>query len=55
LQDLPAAGRKLSRPDLDRMLDEYYRLRGWGADGVPGAAKLAELGLAKEGQDLGVT
>jgi aldehyde:ferredoxin oxidoreductase len=55
LQDPPAAGRKLSRPDLDRMLDEYYRLRGWGADGVPGAAKLAELGLAKEGQDLGVT
>jgi aldehyde:ferredoxin oxidoreductase len=55
LQNPPAEGRKLSRPDLDRMLDEYYRLRGWGADGVPGAAKLAELGLAKEGQHLGVT
>jgi aldehyde:ferredoxin oxidoreductase len=37
------------------MLDEYYRLRGWSADGVPGLPKLAELGLAKEGQDLGVT
>jgi aldehyde:ferredoxin oxidoreductase len=55
LQDPPAEGRKLSRLDLDRMLDEYYRLRGWGAVGVPGASKLAELGLAKEGQDLGVT
>jgi aldehyde:ferredoxin oxidoreductase len=55
LQDPPAEGRKLSQQDLDRMLDEYYRLRGWSADGVPGLPKLAELGLAKEGQDLGVT
>jgi len=53
LQDPPAEGRKLSRPDLDRMLDEYYRLRGWGADGVPGASKLAELGLAAEGRAVG--
>jgi len=32
-------------PDLENMLAEYYQLRGWTADGVPGPEKLAELGL----------
>ncbi|MHB8764376.1 MAG: aldehyde ferredoxin oxidoreductase C-terminal domain-containing protein, partial [Deferrisomatales bacterium] len=27
------------------MLDEYYPVRGWDADGVPTPEKLAELGL----------
>ncbi|HEV8581368.1 MAG TPA: aldehyde ferredoxin oxidoreductase C-terminal domain-containing protein [Thermoanaerobaculia bacterium] len=27
------------------MLDEYYRLRGWDADGVPTRARLAALDL----------
>lgn len=35
-------------PDLDTSLDEYYRLRGWTPDGVPGEAKVEELGLAAE-------
>ena len=30
---------------LDEMLPEYYRLRGWGENGVPAEEKLAELGL----------
>jgi aldehyde:ferredoxin oxidoreductase len=30
---------------LSEMLPEYYRLRGWSADGVPTQAKLKELGL----------
>jgi len=30
---------------LADMLPEYYALRGWGADGVPTEAKLAELAL----------
>ena len=30
---------------LEKMLDRYYALRGWGPDGVPAPAKLAELGL----------
>ena len=29
---------------LDRMLPEYYKLRGW-EDGKPGSEKLRELGL----------
>ncbi len=31
--------------ELDRMLPEYYRLRGWDENGVPTQEKLAELGL----------
>ena len=30
---------------LEEMLDEYYRLRGWDENGIPGPAKLKELGL----------
>jgi aldehyde:ferredoxin oxidoreductase len=30
---------------LDEMLDEYYRLRGWDANGIPTENKLKELGL----------
>jgi len=33
-------------PDLDRMLREYYQARGWTAEGVPTAERLAALGLA---------
>ena len=32
-------------PDLARQLEEYYRERGWDADGVPGAERLEALGL----------
>jgi aldehyde:ferredoxin oxidoreductase len=31
---------------LEEMLDKYYRLRGWDANGIPEQAKLKELGLA---------
>jgi aldehyde:ferredoxin oxidoreductase len=30
---------------LAEMLPEYYRLRGWSADGRPSPEKLAELGI----------
>ncbi len=33
-------------PDLEPMLEEYYQLRGWTAEGVPTEEKLQELGLA---------
>jgi aldehyde:ferredoxin oxidoreductase len=39
----PAKG-KVS--DLDKMLPEYYELRGWGDDGVPTDATRQRLGLA---------
>jgi aldehyde:ferredoxin oxidoreductase len=31
--------------ELNAMLDEYYALRGWDADGVPTAARLSALDL----------
>jgi len=32
-------------PDLDTMLPEYYRLRGWDENGAPTKEKLRQLGL----------
>jgi len=43
-----AKGQVVTREALDRMLDEYYRLRGWNAEGIPGEDKLRELGLRSE-------
>ena len=40
-------GQVISQKDLDLMLDEYYRERGWDKQGVPTSAKLKELGLKK--------
>jgi len=34
------------------MLDEYYRLRGWDANGIPSAEKLKDLGLDEVIGDL---
>lgn len=31
--------------ELDKLLDEYYALRGWDRNGIPTAGKLEELGL----------
>ena len=31
--------------EFEAMLEEYYELRGWDREGVPGQAKLEELGL----------
>ncbi|MGQ9599112.1 MAG: aldehyde ferredoxin oxidoreductase family protein [Anaerolineae bacterium] len=38
-------GQYISQQDLDFMLDDYYRLRGWDQQGVPKAEKLDELGI----------
>jgi aldehyde:ferredoxin oxidoreductase len=44
IPDGPSAGMYCPPDELDAMLDEYYRLRGWDADGVPTPARLAILG-----------
>ncbi len=31
--------------DLDPLLDEYYKIRGWTKEGIPTSEKLTELGL----------
>ncbi len=38
----PAKGKVV---ELDKMLPEYYDLRGWDKEGVPTKQKLKELGL----------
>lgn len=45
IPDGPVKGRYCPEEKLNSMLDEYYALRGWTADGVPTPEKLAELGL----------
>ncbi|MEE2707032.1 MAG: aldehyde ferredoxin oxidoreductase C-terminal domain-containing protein, partial [Planctomycetota bacterium] len=42
-QEGPSAGVTV---DLDSMLSNYYRERGWSEDGAPTDGKLQELGLA---------
>ena len=48
----PAKGEILEKDKYNRMLDEYYQLRGWNKDGVPRKDKLAELGLDYVAKDL---
>ena len=45
IPDGPSAGMHCPPDELSAMLDRYYALRGWDADGVPSAAKLSSLGL----------
>jgi len=45
LQEGGSAGETITKDDLDRMLDEYYNLRGWTKDGVPKEETLIRLGL----------
>ncbi len=41
----PSAGMYCPPAELDAMLDAYYALRGWDADGVPARSRLSSLGL----------
>jgi aldehyde:ferredoxin oxidoreductase len=45
IPDGPSAGACCPPDELDRMLDRYYALRGWDADGVPTRERLSALGL----------
>jgi len=38
---------RLPREQFEKMLDEYYELRGWDENGIPTKEKLEELGLGK--------
>ena len=49
MPDGPAKGQV---HELDVMLPEYYKSRGWDENGVPTPQKLAELGLEDEGKTL---
>ncbi|MBW2672879.1 MAG: aldehyde ferredoxin oxidoreductase family protein [Deltaproteobacteria bacterium] len=44
--DGPCRGKYVPKAQLDKMLDSYYRLRGWDRNGVPLNGTLSRLGLA---------
>ena len=43
--DGTAAGKTVGADEFRAALDEYYRLRGWDAEGVPTEETLAKLSL----------
>jgi len=44
-EPLPDGGCKGEVVELDKMLAEYYQLRGWNENGIPKKEKLESLGL----------
>ncbi|WP_280537621.1 aldehyde ferredoxin oxidoreductase C-terminal domain-containing protein [Halopenitus sp. POP-27] len=46
ITDGPAAGSRIDPDEFADLLDGYYRVRGWGRDGVPTRETLDRLGLA---------
>ncbi|MDI6601319.1 MAG: aldehyde ferredoxin oxidoreductase family protein [Thermoanaerobacteraceae bacterium] len=48
----PAQGKYIPKKDLDWLLDDYYKKRGWTEDGIPTREKLEELGLNFAVKDL---
>jgi aldehyde:ferredoxin oxidoreductase len=45
-------GERLPREEFDRMLDEYYALRGWDEDGIPTEDTFRKFGLLSEWEVL---
>jgi aldehyde:ferredoxin oxidoreductase len=41
----PSAGQVVDPIKFEKMLDEYYSLRGWNKEGQPTKEKLLELGI----------
>lgn len=50
----PSQGSFIPKEELDLMLDDYYRERGWTKEGIPTRTKLEELGLKDVADDLGL-
>ncbi len=44
----------VDRKQFDEALGEYYRLRCWNEEGIPGKEKLRELGLTDAAREVGV-
>lgn len=53
LQNGPMQGRHVTKKELDKMLNDYYKLRGWNKKtGIPTAKTLSNLGLGNISKDL---
>jgi aldehyde:ferredoxin oxidoreductase len=44
----PSKGHMVTEEELQTMLDDYYDVRGWDADGRPTEAKLEDLGIGDQ-------
>ena len=47
-------GHFISKEELQQMLDEYYKARGWDETGTPTREKLTELGIGYVADNLGI-
>jgi aldehyde:ferredoxin oxidoreductase len=45
LKEGGSAGEAYPRRELEKLLDEYYTLRGWSTEGIPTSETLKKLGL----------
>lgn len=45
IPDGPTEGKYMPRESIDYLLNDYYNLRGWDQNGIPGQAQLAKLNL----------
>jgi aldehyde:ferredoxin oxidoreductase len=45
-------GERLDRAKFEKMLDEYYALRGWDSEGIPTPETFCKFGLSSEGKAL---
>ena len=47
LQEGGSAGEAITKEDLEKMLNDYYDLRGWSKEGIPRDETLSRLGLKR--------
>ncbi len=52
LPDEPSKGLILKKAEFNRMLDEYYKVRGWNHNGIPTKKKLVDLELAQAAREI---
>ena len=45
IPDGPSKGERIDRKKFNKLLDEFYELRGWDSAGIPTSVKLSALGL----------
>ena len=50
----PGKGQIMDRENCEKLLDEFYTLRGWDKNGIPKREKLVELGMDYVAEDLGL-
>ncbi len=48
----PAAGERIHPEKFDKLLDEYYQLRGWDSMGIPTTSTLSALGLEDIAEEI---